>query len=61
LIEHLVAISGSGGNFLLNVGPDATGNIPPESVMILHETGQWLRANDALIHSSDYKTQKGAK
>jgi alpha-L-fucosidase len=41
----LVANVSRGGNFLLNVGPDGTGTIPPESVANLLEVGQWLTVN----------------
>ena len=32
-----------GGNYLLNVGPDADGKIPPQSRRILKEVGTWMR------------------
>jgi alpha-L-fucosidase len=35
----------AGGNYLLNVGPDATGRIPPASVQRLQAIGQWLANN----------------
>lgn len=30
-----------GGNFLLNVGPNGQGNIPPEQLALLKEIGEW--------------------
>ena len=30
-----------GGNYLLNAGPDANGEFPPESVSIIEELGKW--------------------
>lgn len=60
VIARLGQIRSKGGNFLLNVGPDAAGQIPPESVIILHEIGQWLAANDQPPISPDRPTQKGA-
>ena len=30
---------------ILNVGPDARGNIPEESVQILTEVGKWMEKN----------------
>ena len=32
-----------GGNYLLNVGPDADGVIPPQSRKILKEVGSWMK------------------
>ena len=42
VIENLVRIVGKGGNLLLNVGPDALGNIPKRSEEILCDVGTWL-------------------
>jgi alpha-L-fucosidase len=41
-----------GGNFLLNVGPDGTGTIPPKSVENLLEVGKWLKVNGEAIYGS---------
>ena len=38
------------GNMLLNVGPDAKGNIPEESLRILSEIGAWMRKNGNSIY-----------
>ena len=35
---------------LLNVGPDARGNIPPESLAILETMGGWLRLNGESVY-----------
>ena len=35
---------------ILNVGPDARGNIPPESVEILTEVGKWMDKNKERIY-----------
>jgi alpha-L-fucosidase len=37
---------------LLNVGPDATGKIPDESVKILKEVGIWMEKNGESIYGS---------
>jgi len=52
LVRNLVDIASKGGNFLLNVGPTAEGEFPPESVKRLEEIGQWMRANGASIHGT---------
>lgn len=49
----LFDIASKGGNYLLNVGPDATGTIPPASVNILARVGDWMKVN----HDAIYGTQ----
>jgi len=41
LIESIDTITAKGGNYLLNVGPDAEGRIPERSQSILREVGTW--------------------
>lgn len=55
LIQKLITICAKGGNFLLNVGPTAEGEIPAESVKRLNDVGQWLKVNGESI----YGTQAG--
>ena len=43
LIKKLVECVSKGGNLLLNVGPDAQGRFPEESLRILKEIGLWMR------------------
>ncbi len=52
LIRKLVECVSKGGNMLLNVGPDARGNIPPRSLEIMAEIGRWLRANGDSIYGA---------
>ena len=49
LIKKLVECVSKGGNLLLNVGPDARGNIPPQSLEILSQIGAWMDKNAASI------------
>lgn len=49
LIRKLVECVSKGGNFLLNVGPDARGNIPTESLVRLREIGTWFAKNGRSI------------
>jgi alpha-L-fucosidase len=51
LIRLLVSIVSKGGNYLLNVGPTALGEIPPESVDRLALMGKWLEKNGDAIYS----------
>ncbi|WP_372661569.1 alpha-L-fucosidase [Cohnella sp.] len=50
VIRKLVECVSKNGNLLLNVGPDATGVIPQQSLEILEEVGQWLRLNGESIY-----------
>ncbi|MBQ9195688.1 MAG: alpha-L-fucosidase [Clostridia bacterium] len=50
LIRKLAECVSKGGNLLLNVGPDARGRIPPESLAILREIGQWMEKNGESIY-----------
>lgn len=50
LVRKLVECVSKGGNMILNVGPDAKGNFPKESVRILHEIGIFMRENGDSIY-----------
>ena len=50
LIRKLVECVFKGGNMLLNVGPDARGNFPEESVSRLKEIGKWMEKNGESIY-----------
>lgn len=50
IIRKLVECVSKGGNLILNVGPDARGNIPNESLDILGEIGEWMDKNSESIY-----------
>ena len=50
LIKKLVECVSKGGNLILNVGPDAKGNIPEESMEILQTIGKWMKKNSESIY-----------
>ena len=52
LIQKLIGICAKGGNFLLNVGPTAEGEIPEESVKRLYDVGEWLKENGESIYGT---------
>lgn len=54
MIKKLVECVSKGGNLLLNVGPDAKGNIPKESLDILHKIGEWMERNSESIYGCGY-------
>lgn len=53
VIHSLVNCVSKGGNLLLNIGPNAKGNIPVESVRILQSVGQWMKANGESIYGCE--------
>lgn len=50
LIRALVECVSKNGNMLLNVGPNAKGEIPEESLNILDEIGKWMKQNGDSIY-----------
>ena len=54
IIRNLISCSRDKGNYLLNIGPKGDGSIPPESVRILTEVGNWMRTSGPTIYGSDF-------
>lgn len=54
VVRKLVECVSKGGNMLINVGPDARGVIPPQSVAILEEVGRWMQLNSKSIYGCGY-------
>ncbi|MEO7716087.1 MAG: alpha-L-fucosidase [Capsulimonas sp.] len=52
LLRNLIDIASKGGNYLLNVGPDAHGVIPSPEVDRLKEMGAWLKTNGQSIYAT---------
>lgn len=51
VVRKLVECVSKGGNLLINVGPDARGVIPLQSVEILEKVGVWMKSNSASIYN----------
>jgi alpha-L-fucosidase len=52
LLRNLLECASKGGNYLLNVGPDARGRIPEPSERRLTEMGEWLRRNGESVYGT---------
>ena len=53
LLRNLVEIVSKGGNYLLNIGPDAEGAIPEPSVERLQAMGAWLDVHGEAIYGTE--------
>ncbi len=63
IVLDLMTCCHNGGNFLLNVGPQANGTIPAPAVKLLKSVGVWMRRNGEAVcgtapHPFDYADQK---
>ena len=67
LIRNLIDCTSKGGNFVLNVGPTATGEFPPEHRAILQAMGKWTATNGEAIYGTEpapeceFETTSGAE
>lgn len=51
-IHTLIKIVAKGGNFLLGIGPDKTGELVPEVYQRLEEIGKWMEINSTAIYNT---------
>ena len=52
VIRNLIDSTSKGGNFVLNVGPMANGEFPPEHVALLNTVGAWMDVNGEAIYGT---------
>ena len=52
IIRYLVRAVARNGNLLLDVGPDARGELDPEAIKTLKAVGAWLKVNGEAIYST---------
>jgi len=52
LLQNLIDIVSKGGNYLLNVGPTAEGEIPQASLERMKEVGKWMDVNSESIYGT---------
>jgi len=53
IVANLANCARGGGNYLLNIGPEPDGSIPPESINCLQAVGKWLGTNGKAIYGCD--------
>jgi alpha-L-fucosidase len=62
VVQMLAEVVSKGGNFLLNFGPTAEGELPAESVAVVKQVGAWLRVNGEAIYGAGPKSDlKGTR
>jgi len=52
LLFWLTEIVSKGGNYMLNIGPKASGEVPQQSIDNLLEVGKWLKVNGEAIYNT---------
>ncbi len=52
LVHQLIDTASKGGNYLLNVGPTAEGEFPPQSVERLEAIGRWMDTSGESIYGT---------
>jgi alpha-L-fucosidase len=52
LLRNLIDIASKGGNYLLNIGPTATGEVPAPEAERLQQMGKWLAVNGDSIYAT---------
>jgi alpha-L-fucosidase len=53
VVRNLITCARDGGNYLLNIGPQPDGGIPPESERILRQAGEWVNRNGVAIYGAE--------
>jgi alpha-L-fucosidase len=53
IVDNLATCAKGGGNYLLNIGPDQNGSIPPATTACLETVGAWLDTNGKAFYGTD--------
>ncbi len=61
LVRNLIEVVSGNGNFLLNIGPNAQGEISPKSLERMAAVGQWMKVNGESIYGTHAWKIKGEK
>ena len=52
IVDMITQAAAGAGNLLLNIGPDGSGAIPPQSRRAFHEVGTWMERHGEAIYGS---------
>jgi len=52
LLFWLIEIVSKGGNYMLNIGPMPSGEVPEQSIINLREVGKWLAINGEAVYGT---------
>ena len=61
VVQMLSEVASKGGNFLLNFGPTAQGELPAEGVKVVQQVGAWLRVNGEAIYGASPSELQGTR
>jgi alpha-L-fucosidase len=53
IVNNLATCALGGGNYLLNIGPEPDGSIPPQSIEVLEAVGRWLETNGKAFYGTE--------
>ncbi len=53
IVDNLITCARGGGNYLLNIGPEPDGSVPPASIEVLEAVGKWMDSNGKTIYGSE--------
>jgi alpha-L-fucosidase len=59
IVRNLIDCTSKGGNFVLNVGPTASGDFPPEHVALIDAVGSWMDVNGVAIYGASPAPEVG--
>jgi alpha-L-fucosidase len=59
IVDNLATCARGGGNYLLNIGPEPDGSIPPDTLACLETVGKWLDTNGTAIYGTDRANASG--
>jgi alpha-L-fucosidase len=59
IVDNLATCARGGGNYLLNIGPEPDGSIPPETTACLETVGAWMGTNGKAIYGTDRTPDSG--
>ena len=58
IVDNLATCALGGGNYLLNIGPEPDGSVPPATIEILEAVGKWMDTNGKAIYQTNRATGK---